>query len=102
MKINGFKDPDKIVYADINQFADNFGKECGISDLRGRIEAFKANPTKDGEVIQGVKRTALRLLVPNMYFDEKIEMGDTVWVYLGELYEIYCLYWPEEGGEEQK
>lgn len=97
MKLIEFKNPDKIVYADINEFADNFGKETGISDLRAKIEAFKANPTKDGEVLKGTKRTALRLLIPNLYFEgeEKIEMGETVWVYLGELYEIYCLYWSE-------
>ena len=98
MKLIEFKNPDKIVYEDINQFADNFGKETGITDLRGKIEAFKANPTKDGEVLKGTKRTAIRLLIPDLYFEgeEKIEMGETVWVYLGELYEIYCLYWPED------
>lgn len=97
MKLVEFKNPDKIVYADINEFADNFGNETGISDLREKIEAFKANPTKDGEVLKGTKRTAVRLLIPNLYFEgeENIEMGETVWVYLGELYEIYCLYWPE-------
>ena len=57
MKLVEFKNPDKIVYADINEFADNFGKETGISDLREKIEAFKANPTKDGEVLKGTKRT---------------------------------------------
>ncbi|MDD7511703.1 MAG: hypothetical protein PUK21_04885 [Peptostreptococcaceae bacterium] len=96
MIINEFKDPDKIVYADINEFADNFGNECGISDLRGKIEAFKANPVKEGVTVSGTKRTTLKLLIPNMVFDEKIEMGDSVWVYMGELYEIYCLYWPQE------
>lgn len=97
MKLIEFKNPDKIVYADINEFAGNFGKETGITDLREKIEAFKAKPTKEGEVLKGTKRTAIRLLIPDLYFDgeEKIEMGDTVWVYLGELYEIYCLYWPE-------
>ena len=27
---------------------------------------------------------------------EKLEMGDTVWVYLGEVYPCYCVYWPQE------
>jgi hypothetical protein len=30
-----------------------------------------------------------------MYFEDKIEMGDTVWAYMGENYECYCLYWKE-------
>lgn len=99
MKSTFFRDPDNIVYADINQFADNFGKETGIDNLREKIEAFKANPSKEGEVIKGTKRTAIRLLIPDMYFEgeEKIEMGENVWVYLGEMYEVYCLYWPMEG-----
>lgn len=95
IKLDYLKNPDNIVYADIDQFCDNFGKETGISNLREKIEAFKANPSKDGEVLTGIKRTAIRLLIPNLMFDEKIEMGDTVWVYLGEMYEAYCLYWNE-------
>ncbi|MCI5698405.1 MAG: hypothetical protein PUG43_00275 [Clostridiales bacterium] len=101
MKSTFFRDPDNIVYADINQFAENFGKETGINDLRERIEAFRANPTKEGEVLKGTKRTAIRLLIPDLVFEgeEKIEMGENVWVYLGEMYEVYCLYWPVEGAE---
>ncbi len=95
MNINIFKDQEMVAYVDINKFADNFGKECGITGLREKIEKFKANPIKEGEVIKGTKRTAIRLLIPNLYYDEKIEMGDTVWVYIGDLYERYCLYWPE-------
>ncbi len=104
MKSTFFRDPDNVVYADINQFAENFGKETGINDLREKIEAFKANPTKDGEVLKGTKRTAIRLLIPDMFFEgeEKIEMGENVWVYLGEMYEVYCLYWPMEGSGDDK
>ena len=102
MKLIEFKNPDKIVYADISECAGNFRKETGIADLREKIEAFKANPIKEGEVLKGTKRTAIRLLIPDLYFEgeEKIEMGDTVWVYLGELYEIYCLYWPENNDKK--
>ena len=34
MRREWFENPDNIVYADTNEFADNFGKETGISDLR--------------------------------------------------------------------
>ncbi len=96
MNINVFRDPNKVAYVDINKFADNFGKECGITGLREKIEAFKANPTKEGEIIKGTRRTAIKLMIPDLYFGEKIEMGDTVWVYVGDLYDRYCIYWPEE------
>ncbi len=97
MNIAWFKNPDNIVYAKIEEFAPVFEKETGIFDLRKKIEDFKENPKKDGILLRGKKRTSLKLIIPNMYFeDEKdsIDMGDTVWAYLGDNYECYCLYWP--------
>ncbi len=90
--VKWFKDPDNIVYADFNEFADNFGKEIGVENLREKIEAFAANPTDEGQVITGVKRTSIKLFIPDRVFDEHIEMGENVWVYMGESYEAYCLY----------
>ena len=29
MNVNWFKNPDNVVYADVNQFCDNFGIETG-------------------------------------------------------------------------
>lgn len=95
MNVNWFKDPDNLVYANIDEFCPAFEKETGIANLRERIEDFKANPTKDGVILKGTKRTSLKLLIPDLVFDEKLEMGDTVWAYLGENYEAYVLYWPE-------
>jgi hypothetical protein len=95
MKKAWFENPDNVVYADIDEFADNFGKETGIDNLREKIEAFKADPVKEGINLKGRKRTSLKLFIPNMYFEDKIEMGDTVWAYMGENYECYCLYWKE-------
>ncbi len=97
MKINWFKNPDNVVYADINQFVDNWEKETGIADLRDKIEAFKANPVKEGVMLKGTKRTSMKMFIPDMYFEgeEKLDMGNTVWLYMGENYECYCLYWPQ-------
>ena len=83
MKKAWFENPDNVVYADIDEFADNFGKETGIDSLREKIEAFKADPVKEGINLKGRKRTSLKLFIPNMYFDEKMEMGDTVWALCG-------------------
>ena len=96
MNVNWFKNPDKVVYATCEQFADNFGKETGIPDLKKKLEAFHNDPEATEENLKGMKRTYLKLLVPNKVFDEKIDMGDSVWVYMGENYEAYCIYWPEE------
>ncbi len=95
MKKAWFENPDNVVYADIDEFADNFGKETGIDGLREKIEAFRESPVKEGVNLKGRKRTSLKLFIPNMLFDEKMDMGDNVWVYMGENYESYCLYWKE-------
>ena len=92
MNVNWFKNPDHVVYADMEEFVENFSKETGISNLRAEIEAFDLNPVKEGKILKGRKRTSLKLMIPNMVFDEAIEMGDNVWVYMGENYECYCLY----------
>lgn len=44
MRVEWFENPDNVAYVNIDDFADNFGKETGISGLReksrnsGRIQ----------------------------------------------------------------
>ena len=98
MRFGWFQDPDNVVYADVDQFADHFGKEAGIENFRTKLENFKANPTTEGILLKGRKRTTVKLFIPDLYFADKktkLEMGDTVWVYMGEYYPCYCVYWPQ-------
>ena len=77
MRVEWFENQDNVVYANIDEFADNFGKETGISDLRGKIEDFRANPVKKGVILRGIKRSALKLFIPDMYIvrcPEKIQL----------------------------
>ena len=92
MNVNWFKNPDHVVYADAKEFVENFEKETGISSLKERIEEFEANPVKEGMILKGIKRTSVKLFIPDLVFDEHIEMGENVWIYMGENYECYCLY----------
>ncbi|MBR6014673.1 MAG: hypothetical protein IK059_01180 [Firmicutes bacterium] len=94
MNVNWFKNPDNVVYADESQFVDNFALETGIDNLREEIEAFRKNPTKEGKSLKGRKRVTVKLLIPNLMFDEKIDMGDNVWIYMGDVMESYCVYQP--------
>lgn len=96
MNVNWFKNPDHVAYVPIDEFARNFGKETGISNLKEELNKFKNNPVAEGINIKGKKRTTLKIFIPNKVFDEKIDMGDNVWVFLGENYESYCIYWPEQ------
>lgn len=95
MNVNWFKNPDNVVYADVNQFCDNFGVETGIENLREKLDNYRANPVKEGINLKGKKRTSLKVFIPNNYFDEPIDMGDSIWIYMGENYECYCIYWPQ-------
>ncbi len=95
MNINWFRNPDHVVYTTVEQFADNFGKETGIDDLKGEIERFRLDPEEVEKNLKGKRRTSLKLFRPNRVFDEQLDMGDEVWVYLGENYQSYCIYWPE-------
>ncbi len=92
MNINWFKNQDNVVYANTKEFVNNFEKETGISGLEKKFELFKKSPTKEGVTIIGRKRTSIKLLIPNLTFKEEIEMGENVWVYMGENYESFCLY----------
>ncbi len=92
MRVAWFENPDNIVYTTVEKFADNFGKEAGISGLGEKIISFRENPTPEGIVLKGTKRTALKLFVPDLTFDKHIEMGENVWVFVGETYPAYCIY----------
>lgn len=95
MNIKWFKNPDNIVYAKAEDFIQNFSKETGIDDLEAKIAAFRKDPQRGGLSLQGKRRTSLKLMVPDLMFDEHLEMGENVWVYLGENYPCYCLYWEQ-------
>lgn len=96
MNIKWFKNKDNIVYAEADNIIPLLAKETGILDLEGQIKSFKANPLAEGLTIRGKKRVALKLMIPDLMFDEHLEMGENVWVYLGETRECYCLYTPWE------
>ncbi len=67
----------------------------GISNLRSKLEEFRINPMKEGVILKGTRRSAVRLFIPDLCFSRHIEMGESVWVFIGETYPAYCLYWKE-------
>ena len=95
LRIGWLENPDNIVYADLEEFADNFGNEVGISNLKQEIIHFREHPTAEGVVLKGKKRSALKLFIPDMLFDKHIEMGENIFFYMGELSECYVIYWPD-------
>jgi hypothetical protein len=95
MKLNWLMNQDNVAYVEFERFVDNFSQETGVANLREEIDKFRANPIREGKILKGNKRTSLRLFIPNMYFNTEILMGDTVWLYIGEHYPAYCIYFEE-------
>lgn len=91
------KNQDNIVYMNVEDFSVQFAKQVKIDGLREKLEQFREHPVKDGVLIKGNKRSTCKLFIPDLYFadrEEKLDMGDTVWVYLGDMYACYCVWWP--------
>lgn len=97
MRFEWLKNQDNITYVKVDEFAKQFGKQMKVDNLREILDDFKRNPAKEGLLVKGNKRSTFKLFIPDLYFEdqpEKLDMGDSVWVYIGDLYPCYCVYWP--------
>lgn len=97
MRFEWLKNQDNITYVGVDDFVREFGKLMKIDNLREIMDDFRENPVKEGVLVKGNKRSTVKLFIPDMYFEdqeEKLDMGDSVWVYQGDLYPCYCVYWP--------
>lgn len=94
MNIHWFKNPDHIVYVDASKDLPMLAKQLKIPNLPGEVMAFKENPGKEGKNVFGLKRSCVKMFIPDLTFDEHLDMGENVWLYLGEMYDCYALYWP--------
>ena len=70
----------------------------------GLVEAatkLHEEPNSEGYSIKGVRRTMARLFIPDRVFDEHIEMGENVFLYLGEMNECYVIFWPVSSNSKE-
>ena len=94
MNVAWFKNPDHVAYFKEEEILPKLSR-----DLAQRVEAFRKEPSPEGENIKGRKRTTLKLMIPNLTFSEPVDMGENVWIYMGDLCPAYCLYTPWEDSE---
>ena len=94
MNVAWFKNPDHVAYCKEEEILPKLSRE-----LAQRVEAFRKEPSPEGENIKGRKRTTLKLMIPNLTFSEPVDMGENVWIYMGDLCPAYCLYTPWEDSE---
>ncbi len=94
LSLNWLKDENNVVYAKQSDIVPILSRDLRIPDLEQRIEAFRESPEKEGVIVKGNKRSSVRLFIPDLLFDEHIEMGESVWLYIGEMYPAYCIFQP--------
>lgn len=88
------KDPDHVAYCKEEDVLPRLSRDLGIPSLAEHIAAFRANPVPEGVNLKGGRRTTLKLFIPNLLFSTPVEMGENVWIYMGDLTPLYCLFTP--------
>ncbi|MBR3038177.1 MAG: hypothetical protein IKI52_05685 [Clostridia bacterium] len=91
---NLLKNPERIEYCSEVDIVPALAKKLQIPKLDEIIRDFREHPVKEGITLHGARRTSVKLFMPNLCFDEQIEMGDSVWLYMGDLDPIYCIFVP--------
>ena len=99
LNLTWIKNPDHVSYCKENEVLPRLARELGIADLAQQVEEFRTHPTAEGVNLKGKKRTTWKLFIPNLTFPEPVEMGENVWIYMGELCPAYCLFTPWETKE---
>ena len=100
MNIAWFKNPDNLVYVNAQKDLSALEKQLKLPGLTAAAEAFHAAPTAEGAQLNGPRRTSARLFLPDLVFNEHIEMGENVFLYMGEMVACYVIFWPMEGVAE--
>lgn len=91
---NLLKNPERIEYCKEADVVPALAKKLQIPDFPEILRDFREHPIKEGLTLHGARRTSVKLFMPNLYFGEEIEMGDSVWLYMGDLDPIYCIFVP--------
>ena len=99
LNLTWIKNPDHVSYCKENEVLPRLARERRHRRLAQQVEEFRTHPTAEGVNLKGKKRTTLKLFIPNLTFPEPVEMGENVWIYMGELCPAYCLFTPWETKE---
>lgn len=94
MNIEWFKDPNNLAYIDGTAPMDKYAKIFRMPNLKEEIEKFRKNPIKEGITLYGEKRTSVKVFIPDLLFDEHIEMGENIFIYSGVINPCYVFYFP--------
>ena len=94
MHVSWFKNEEHLVYINGETELPALEKALKFPGLTAAAAQLRDHPTAEGLTVKGPKRTSARLFVPDLVFDEHIEMGENIFFYMGELSECYVIYGP--------
>ncbi len=94
LTLSYLKDEENVVYGPEEEIVPQLAGDLLIPNLGEAIERFRQAPVKEGLILKGGRRSSVKLFIPDLYFDRHIDMGENVWLYLGEMSPAYCVYRP--------
>lgn len=100
LTLNFLKDEENVVYAPEAEIVPQLAADLLIPNLDETIERFRQSPVKEGLILKGGRRSSVKLFIHDLYFDRHIDMGENVWLYLGEMSPAYCVYQPWDETKE--
>ncbi len=94
LTLSYLKDVENVVYGPEDEIVPQLARDLLIPNLDEAIDRFRRSPVKEGLILKGGRRSSVKLFVPDLYFGQHIDMGENVWLYLGEMSPAYCIYRP--------
>ena len=100
LTLSYLKDVENVVYGPEDEIIPQLAGDLMIPNLDEAIERFRQSPVREGLILKGGRRSSVKLFIPDLYFGQHIDMGENVWLYLGEMSPAYCIYrpWAETQG----
>lgn len=95
MNILWLQDPDNLVYVNAEKDLPMLERRLKLPGLAEAAQTLRQSPTREGLTLKGPRRTSARLFIPDLLYGRHIEMGENIFVFLGEMSECYVLYWSQ-------
>lgn len=93
MNIQWLQDQDNLVYINAEKDLHRLEVQLQLPGLEEAATELHNNPTAEGLTLKGPRRTTARLFIPDLLYGKKIEMGENIFLYRGDMVECYVIYW---------
>ena len=77
LTLSYLKDVENVVYGPEKEIVPQLAADLLIPNLDEAVEGFRRSPVKEGLILKGGRRSSVKLFIPDLYFDQHIDMGRT-------------------------